>query len=125
MNAGTVPGLADKLYIQIFADRMVVRSATSGRSVELPADPPYSHPRTLVGDFTNAQAIVKRAVKELQKGRLVLYTSAIVHPRERTEGGLTQIEERCFRELALGGGARKALVWTGHDLADPEIIAKV
>ena len=47
-----------------------------------------------------------------------------MHPMEKVEGGLTQIEERVFLEVAYGSGASKAAVWTGDQLRDEEIKGK-
>ena len=38
------------------------------------------------------------------------------------DGGLSKIEERAFMELAAGAGARKVMVWVGHELSDQEVI---
>ena len=35
---------------------------------------------------------------------------------EKTEGGLTMIEKRAFRELAFGAGAREVVLYQGKQL---------
>jgi rod shape-determining protein MreB len=35
---------------------------------------------------------------------------------EKTEGGLTEVERKAFRELALGAGARAVVVHEGEEL---------
>ena len=42
-----------------------------------------------------------------------------------TEDGLSQVEERAFREVAVAAGASKVLVWTGPELVNSEVIAKL
>ncbi len=49
----------------------------------------------------------------------------LMHPLEMVEGGLSQVEERVFYELAIGCGAKKVVVWSGAELADSEITAKL
>ena len=44
-----------------------------------------------------------------------------MHPLEKTEGGLTQIEVRALQELAAGAGAIEAHVWQGRELMDYEL----
>ena len=39
-----------------------------------------------------------------------------MHPMEKLEGGLTDIEKTAFKDLALGAGARNAIVYTGSEL---------
>jgi hypothetical protein len=48
----------------------------------------------------------------------------LILPMEKTEGGLSQVEERVLQELALGAGARRALVWVGQELSDQELRQK-
>jgi rod shape-determining protein MreB len=48
-----------------------------------------------------------------------------IHPLEMTDGGLAEIEERVFREVTLGAGASKVVVWTGHQLGDDEVRNKL
>lgn len=40
-----------------------------------------------------------------------------MHQLEKLEGGLTDIEERVLRELALGMGAREVLIHSGDRLS--------
>ena len=98
------------LYVQVRPDRFAVRNVTKGTSVERTARPSFSHPRSLIGDFTIAQALLKELVAEA-KGGFSLKTEVLLHPLERLEGGLTQIEERVFRELCIGAGASRVVVW--------------
>ena len=63
-------------------------------------------------------------VKEVQQG-LVLSVSIVIHPMERIEGGLSQIEERALRELAIGAGASRVAVWVGDALTDEEVAGKL
>jgi rod shape-determining protein MreB len=42
----------------------------------------------------------------------------IIHPMEKLEGGVSEIECRVYQELALGAGARKVYIHVGEEL-DP------
>jgi hypothetical protein len=59
------------------------------------------------------------------KGPFVFKTEILVHPVERIDGGLTEIEERAFVELAIGAGASRARVWIGHALTDAQVPEKL
>ena len=41
------------------------------------------------------------------------------------EGRLSEVEERVLRELAMGAGASKVVVWVGHELSDAEVQEKL
>lgn len=43
-----------------------------------------------------------------------------MHQLEKTEGGLTSIEDRILRELALGAGAREVVIYLG-DKINPKV----
>jgi len=78
---------------------------------------PFSHPRLLVNDFEKAEKVLQYATRTVCKAKLFMPApTVIIHPCEKLEGGLTDIECRVFRELALGVGARKVYLHTGHDI---------
>ena len=56
---------------------------------------------------------------------LTLFTPAVIHPLATLEGGLSQVEEQVFQELARGAGASRVLVWVGAPLSDAEVLAKL
>lgn len=113
------------LYVQVRENRFDIRNVGDGRSCHATASPPFSHPRMLVGDFTTAQACLKTLAEQARGSGFTLKTEMLMHPMEKLEGGLTQIEDRVFRELAAGAGASKAIVWTGAPLSDAEVVAKL
>ena len=95
------------------------------RSVQRTANPAFSHQRMLVGNFTAAQLCLQAALSEARGSGFALTTSVVIHPLEKIDGGLTEVEERLFHELARGAGATKVLVWVGAPLSDAEVMAKV
>ena len=112
------------LYVQVRHDRMIVRKVGGGQAVDRMASSPFSHPRTLLANFTNAEAFLRTLVGEA-KGGFALKLEILVHPLEKLEGGLTQIEERAFEEMARGAGASKVRVWTGDPLTDAQVLEKL
>ena len=78
---------------------------------------PFSHPRLLVGDFEKAERVMQYGIRAVCKAKLFQPSLIVViHPREKLEGGLTDIECRVFRELALGAGARKTYLHSGDEI---------
>ena len=112
------------LYVQVRPDRFIVRKVGDTQTIDRMAPQPFSHPRTLLANFNNAEFFLKPLVAEV-KGRFLLKPHMLIHPLERIEGGLTQIEERAFQELAIGAGAAKVKVWSGAPLSDAEVVEKL
>lgn len=85
---------------------------------------PFTHPRTLLSDFSCAEQLLKAFVKKVV-GRAWLQPApkVIMHPLGEHEGGLTQIELRAIRELALGAGASKVSIWQGPALSDAQLLS--
>lgn len=81
------------------------------------ASNPFSHPRLLVKNFLKAEKILQHAVRTVLNVKVFIPSPIIViHPREKLEGGLTDIECRLFRELCLGAGARAVQLHVGEEL---------
>ena len=80
----------------------------------------------LIGDFTAAEHALKVSLKEIAKGRFFSVPPHVVmQPLEKIEGGLSEIEERIIREVAIGAGASKAVVWVGPELNDSQVKEKL
>jgi rod shape-determining protein MreB len=78
---------------------------------------PFSHPRVLFSDFYVGEKLLQHAFKQISNIKYLRpRPKVIIHPMEKTEGGLTMIEKRAFRELALGAGAIEVKLHTGKPL---------
>lgn len=86
----------------------------------------FDHPRSIINEFKNAELALQHGVRSIY-GDTVFSPSPIIvmHPLDRLDGGLTEVEHRALTELATGAGAWKAFVWTGRELADQEIQSDV
>ncbi|NQY38078.1 MAG: rod shape-determining protein [Alteromonadaceae bacterium] len=83
---------------------------------------PFSHPRFLLSNFFVAEKLLQHAVyKLLGKFSIKPAPSIVMHPMEKLEGGLSQIETRAFKELALGAGAYNVVVYSGETLSNHEV----
>lgn len=73
---------------------------------------PFDHKRSFVGDFACAEKLLQYAVREvLGNNKFVISPRIVMHQLEKVDGGLTDIEERVLKELAMGAGAREVLVY--------------
>ena len=93
--------------------------------MDLFAEASFSNPRMFIGNFTEAQSLIKKAVTSVKGSGLQLLLRILVHPTELVIGGLTQIEKRVLHELAHGAKAGKVFIWLGLDLSDEEVKAKL
>nr|WP_302176051.1 hypothetical protein [uncultured Hydrogenophaga sp.] len=110
---------ADAIYVQVFADRFVAFNSDSGVRAEAQRDPASVSPRMLIADFAVAQEQIKALVNTVRRGLRAPHL--LMHPMERIEGGITQVEHRVFVELGLGAGASRVRVHSGEVLAGDAI----
>lgn len=79
---------------------------------------PFSHPRLLVSNFGYAERVLTHAIRDVHQAKFITPSPVVVmHPLEKLEGGLTDIECRVFRELAMGAGAREVHLHVGDPLS--------
>ena len=83
----------------------------SGRDVRLVN--PFSHPRMFVASFELAEKLLQYGISQLHTSGFRAAPRVIVHQLEKTEGGLTDIEDRVLREIALGAWARELVMYLG------------
>ncbi len=85
---------------------------------------PFSHPRTMVGDFTAGEQVVKAFIRKLTRpGWLAAAPRVVFHPLGDPAGGFTQVEIRAFREMVLGAGASDVKMWQGPELTDEQVLS--
>jgi rod shape-determining protein MreB len=86
---------------------------------------PFSHPRSLVSNFTAGEQVLKAFVKRLTKAHAFAASPRMVfHPQGEPAGGFTQIEIRALHEMALGAGAVEVTIWQGQDLTDEQVLSR-
>ncbi len=113
------------IYVKVFENRVSAKNVDSGILVERKSKEPFSHERALVGSFTEAGITIKAAVNEVKGSNFLNVVRILIQPMEKNEGGLTEIESRVFRELALSAGGAKVVVWEGEALSDAAVIEKL
>ncbi|MCK5725656.1 MAG: rod shape-determining protein [Thiotrichaceae bacterium] len=95
----------------------VGNNATLVSNVNTSVSEPFSHERLLLSNFTLAEILLRYILNTLVKRKIFVSPKVVIHPMEKIEGGLGQIEIRAFRELAIGAGARDAKVHQGRELS--------
>lgn len=79
---------------------------------------PFSHPRVLFSDFYVGEKLLQHAFSTFAKYKFLrVRPKTIIHPMEKTDGGLTMIEVRALKELAFGAGSIESKVYTGQPLS--------
>ncbi|MGL6258680.1 rod shape-determining protein [Vibrio sp. WXL210] len=109
------------IAVETCAQKSAVKAIGSQAKLQTGADikviNPFTHPRSFVADFFVAEKLIHHGVREMhQSWRFAPTPRIIMHQLDKVEGGLTQIEERVLRELAIGGGARDVAVHVGAKL---------
>jgi rod shape-determining protein MreB len=117
--------LRTHLYVQVLVDRVCVRLLGASSAAEQHASAPFSHPRMLLGTFTAARDLLIPLVKQHSGSWLtrdLRRIHVLMHPMERMDGGLSEIERRAFRELGFAIGARHVVLWIGKPLSSDEAL---
>ena len=113
------------MYVQVRENQFTVRNIECPPGEQQLGRANFSHPRLLVGDFTLAEKCLKDTVAAARGKGFALSTGIVIHPLEKTEGGLTQVEERIFQELGSSARVQPVIVWVGNVLSDDEVRAKL
>ncbi|MCU7838547.1 MAG: 1-pyrroline-5-carboxylate dehydrogenase [Candidatus Thiodiazotropha sp. (ex Troendleina suluensis)] len=117
--------IANTVYVKVYKNRFDLHHVESGNSTSVISPNAFTTTRLLVGQFSEADETLRKGMKELYKNQLFAPSPVVViQPMEKTENGLSQVEERTLQELAAGAGARKSIVWVGHELSDQEALSK-
>ncbi|WP_052480826.1 hypothetical protein [Gilvimarinus agarilyticus] len=110
------------LYIKVKNNQFEAKCLSSSSRWESarPAKP-FSTERLLVGTFSAAEPALKSLVKKVTpRGIIKKSPRVIIQPLEYLEGGLSEVEERVLKELALSAGAFKVVLHTGEELTDAD-----
>lgn len=116
--------LGKTVYVKVYENYFVLKLVNSDQQpVTTMSKETFTTQRLLIGHFQVAEKVLRQGIKDLFSTSWLPASPAIViQPMEKIEGGLSEIEERAFRELAAGAGARKVAVWVGDELTESEVI---
>ncbi len=94
----------NKIYIQLFRNKVRVVNLESGVEATTIATEPFSTQRSVLSSFGPADKAVRVAIKDLGLKFSLLKTRGVIQQMEDTQGGLTDIEKRALRDLAENAG---------------------
>ena len=114
--------LTKAIYVKVYENRFVLKLLEEGETpITIVATEPFTTKRLLVGQFMAAERALKKGFADIFSGKWFSPNPVVViHPLEKVDDGLSDVEERVLRELAAGTGARKVTVWLGRELSDAE-----
>ncbi len=115
---------SNTIYVRIYENKVHIRNINDRNEIELSTESPFTTERLLIGNFTVAQALLKKGLK-IVMGKQFVALVFLIHPIEKVDGGLSQVEDRVLRDLAIIAGAQKVVVWVGQELTDDEVLGKV
>ena len=115
---------SNTIYVKIYENRIHIRNIDDRKEIELSATSPFTTERLLIGNFTVAQTLLTKGIK-IVMGKKFFPPIILMHPIDKTDGGLSQVEERVLKDLAIIVGAQKAVLWDGHELTDNDVLEKV
>ena len=112
------------IYIKVSENRFEAKNiSTNGNWESIQPDQPFTTERLLVGTFSAAEPALTSLLKSISGNGIIRKSAKVViHPIAKVEGGLSEVEERIFRELSLGAGAIKVALHTGPELTDSEAL---
>jgi rod shape-determining protein MreB len=112
------------VYVKIYSNKLILKAiGAAGDPVTISPETPFTSERLLIGRFTAAVEAMKRGLKQVSGQRFApfgVFARIVIQPKEKLEGGLSEVETRLFQEVAQQAGATRAVVWTGNDLSDDE-----
>ncbi|HDH12595.1 MAG TPA: 1-pyrroline-5-carboxylate dehydrogenase [Nitrospirae bacterium] len=116
--------LSNTIYIKIYENRVYIRNIDDRKEIELSSTSPFTTERLLIGNFTVAQTLLIKGIK-IVMGKKFFVPIILMHPIEKIDGGLSQVEERVLKDLAIIVGAQKITLWVGQELTDKDVLQKV
>ena len=119
--------LFNTMYVRVSCNQFRIRHIEIQNDLVVESPTHFTTNRLLIGQFLIAQQTLKIGMNKLMKNRRFFTPSprVVMHPLEMVESGLSEVEERVFREVALGAGAMKAVIWVGPALSDFEVKEKL
>jgi rod shape-determining protein MreB len=86
----------------------------------------FDSPRSIIGDFDLAEKTFHWFLKQIEPKKawwqfLPSVPIMVIHPLEKVEGDLTEVEARALENLGYRARAADVYVWTGRVLTDAEV----
>ncbi len=110
------------LYIKVSKNKLEAKNLSFDEGWQtVHATEPFTTERLLVGTFSAAEPLLTQLITNVTPRSFIRQSlRAVIQPMELIEGGLSEVEEKILKELALGAGAFKVVLHTGAELSDSE-----
>lgn len=99
-----------EVKVEIYRNKFVI--STSERTITVVPKSEFTTNRLLVGQFQEASECLAEGIKKVgvQSFFAIAKPTITMVPKEMIEGGLSQVESRVLRELAMSAGAKNVKV---------------
>lgn len=110
------------LYIKVSKNKLEAKNLSFDEGWQtVHATEPFTTERLLVGTFSAAEPLFTQLITNVTPRSFIRQSlRAVIQPMELIEGGLSEVEEKILKELALGAGAFKVVLHTGAELTTDE-----
>jgi len=82
----------------------------------------FKHPRAFLPNFEFAEVTLRYFIYKIVHRKMLVRPIIVLHPTEKLDGGITQIEFKSLVELGTSIGGRKVFIWKGHTLTNRELL---
>jgi len=113
--------LSETVYVKVIENGYLVTISNSPKEVRFNSSTPFTTQRLAIGEFTPAEILLKEILKKTARSLFQASPIVIIHQIIKNENGLSEVENRVLRELALGAGARSVYIWQGRHLTKDDI----
>ena len=112
-------------YVQWRTNELTVKRLQTGTTIRRKSKKPFSNDRLILADFETAEQFLRTIIRELEPRSIIPgQIDMVVHIMEAVPGGLSQVEQRAFRDSAEHVGARGVMISEHkHSLSDQQVIA--
>lgn len=116
---------AETIYIKIDKNFMMAKNLSAeGHWQSQHAGASFTNNRLLVANFSIAQTTLSTLLQAVKSpGFLPKKLTLVMQPMQMIEGGLSEVEQRVYKELGLGAGAQHVYLHTGNELNDQDALA--
>lgn len=105
------------VILKVYSNRMELSDPRHQLQITQIAAQPYSNQRTLIANFDQGEHLTIILLTQWVKQRssfLAFSPVILLQAMDLCEGGLTQVEFRALREMALSAGARFCVVYEAN-----------
>ncbi len=116
----------NRLYIKVSKNYVEIIDVDKNIRVSEKSEKPFSSERLLIAEFNIAENFMNDLILKLKaKSSINRYSSILFHPLDYTEGGIAEVENRIFLEIAERLKGKIVKVWEGKELTNSQVIKEL